>query len=432
MKIVRFLSFALSLSQVTAVAVRGSKDKESVSFQRSTKGLMGGKMGGPSSSGSSGGGGTCNIEGYNPLCAICDQCNKNRPLYLTFQYKATGLNSEYQPEDKATCRASAYPASTTIIARSSKDANEVYFQGIVSDGDVFTIRAPTDGKFQAETDFVIAGWGGGIEDDADVCFIHTSCSVPLVQGDQIGPLIVMVGTGCDEPASAPPTIPPTNPPTIPPTNPPTIPATGLPTNPPTEKPTDAPACISTSKVSYECGEDITVSWDLGFPENAEGEKGPLVDDWIGIYPCITGTEYQVGSGLDMTVATVGYKHSESWLWTCAEFGDNFLSCNGVAKSQGSLTFQSPMPAYNGVGPHKWPVAPYHTIGRTNVQKDNNEPNTSEINTCFKAVLLRFDGPSVPPYVELCESAEFIITAGASADCQVRDSSPSAPLLPLGL
>jgi hypothetical protein len=317
-------------------------------------------------SGNSGDNGGCTVsEDYDPLCAICDQCNKIRPSFLTFQYKAAGLNSAYQPEDKASCRESAYPEITNIKAYARKDPTQIYYDGPISDGDVFTIAAPEGGKFEAETDFEISDWAGGS------CFIHTSCSVPLVLNDQIGPLIVKEGPGCE----------------------------------PVET-----TCVSSDKAEYDCGEDITVTFDFAYPESIEADKGALVDDWIGIYPCVADGD------------AVPYLHSESWLWTCAEFGANFLTC-AEALSAGSVTFKSPMPAYNANGPHAWPIAPYHTIAND---------LTSPINTCFKAVLLRFDGPSVPPYVKVCESPEFTISATSTAECQVRPNSPAAPILRSGV
>jgi hypothetical protein len=272
-----------------------------------------------------------------------------------------------------------------------KDKSVIYYyDGPIFNEDIFTITPPAGGKFEAETDFEISTWAGGS------CFIHTSSSVPLVQGDQIGTLIVMVGTGCEEPMTDAPTPPPSSPPTPAPT-----------TSAPSETPSATPDCIMTPKTEYDCGEDITVSWDFAYPESAEAEKGALLDDWIGIYPCVAGND------------NIPYQHPESWLWTCAEFGSNFMSCGGVAKSDGSVTFKSPMPAYNESGPHSWPIAPYHTIAND---------LTSPINTCFKAVLLRFDGPSVPPYVKICESPEFTISATETAECAVRRNSPAAPIL----
>jgi hypothetical protein len=380
MKIATILSLALSLASVTAkVSVRGSSGKDSFleTIDRSRR-LTGKDGKGGKGSSSSDDKGACEYpEGDDPKCTICDQCNKVRPEMLRFRYNAVGVDSVYQPEDKATCRAGSYPSPTTITAVSSKDPTEIYFTGVVSDGDVFEISPPEGGRFEAETDFIIEGWGGGVGDDApNTCFIHTSCSVPLAQDDQIGPFTVLAGTGCDE-----------------------------------------GECISVDKTDYECGENITVSFDFAYPESEEGKLGALVDDWIGIYPCKVGTDYPILGTVPATVGTHGFKHSEAWLWTCPDvYGANFLSCGDVARSAGTITFSDPIPAYNAFAGHQFPIAPFY-----------NTTAKDTVNTCFKAVLLRFDGPSVPPYVKVCESPPFNIAAVPSDPrCQIRDSSKSFP------
>eukprot|EP00545_Synedropsis_sp_CCMP1620_P000481 CAMPEP_0119004094 /NCGR_PEP_ID=MMETSP1176-20130426/946_1 /TAXON_ID=265551 /ORGANISM="Synedropsis recta cf, Strain CCMP1620" /LENGTH=530 /DNA_ID=CAMNT_0006955765 /DNA_START=112 /DNA_END=1707 /DNA_ORIENTATION=- len=350
-------------------------------------------------------------------CIICDSDNKIRPPFLTFIYKSDGKNSFYQDESKASCREDTYPVATTLTIDTKSGGEQIF---MVSDGDTFEVL----GEFDATTEIEISGWSGGS------CTVHTSCSAPLVVGDQIGPFILIEGNECkltstpsyspsysptespsdpptDSPSGSPtespsespsesPTESPTESPSGSPTDYPSESPTESPTASPSEPPTETPPCIVPGKLEYECGEDITVSFDYAFADTTEGMKGPLQDDWIGIYPC--------GNAV--------FKHSESWLWACAEFGENFMSCAGPA-STGSVTFQDPMPAYNDPGPHTFPIAPFFKDG----------PG-SDINTCFQAVLLRFDGPSVPPYVSSCLSAEFTINAGTSAECQVRPSSPA--------
>ena len=73
--------------------------------------------------------------------------------------------------------------------------------------------------FQANTMFNFA--------DGTSCTIHTSCSVPLVAGDQIGPFVVIAGSGelgfeCDIDQIQPPS------PTVPTTSVPTTPTPPLP------------------------------------------------------------------------------------------------------------------------------------------------------------------------------------------------------------
>lgn len=287
-------------------------------------------------------------------CLICDNTegNKIKPPSLTFQYVAAGKNSAYQPEDKATCREGLYPEATLIEAY-TKNGVQIY-SGTHSTGDKFTITpADTNTEFSAETTFTFSGMDGS-------CFIHTSCSIPLVQNDQIGPLKVLAGNDCA-----------------------------------------AVECLVANKEFYECGDDISIAYD--YAATTEPKRG---DDWIGIYPC------------DVTE----YKHAEAWLWACSDVTVTTngrqkvtLCTNETAVETAAITFTDPMPAYNDLGPHAFPISAFHKFG----------PGT-EVNNCFKAVLLREDGPSVPPYVEVCTSAPFTIANGTSAECQIRDSSFSFP------
>eukprot|EP00545_Synedropsis_sp_CCMP1620_P000363 CAMPEP_0119029336 /NCGR_PEP_ID=MMETSP1176-20130426/40463_1 /TAXON_ID=265551 /ORGANISM="Synedropsis recta cf, Strain CCMP1620" /LENGTH=981 /DNA_ID=CAMNT_0006985671 /DNA_START=64 /DNA_END=3007 /DNA_ORIENTATION=- len=116
-------------------------------------------------------------------CEICSEDNKNKPNSITFQYSPVGLNSQYQEYNYATCREGTYPTSTKIVVE-SKNGDKQTFEG-VSAGEFFTITGP----FNAATTF---SYDGGN------CFIHTSCSVPLVTGDHIGPFIVHAGNECSD------------------------------------------------------------------------------------------------------------------------------------------------------------------------------------------------------------------------------------------
>ena len=244
-------------------------------------------------------------------CVICDSENKNRPESLTFKYHADGVDSEYQPEDKATCRAGLYPAATTITAVNKDDVVQSW---TVSDGDTFQM----DGPFNAETTFLF-------EADGEGCFIHTSCSVPLVAGDQIGPFEVLEGGECSCGGE--------------------------------------PQCVVVDNTEDVCvGDAINVSFD-----GAEAPGGALPDDWIGIYPC------------DVPF----YLHAVVWQWNC---GSPDCTTTEPPRVAGNLTFDS-LPAYNIFGPHTWPVP----------------------EGCYRAVYLRNDGPSVPPYIKVCESQAFNIT-----------------------
>jgi hypothetical protein len=119
-----------------------------------------------------------------PVCEICsknNKNNKNKPDKLTLMYNPEGQNSEYQGESYATCRRQKYPKSTTIVTQNKKKEMDIIQ---VTDGSIFELN----GQFNDETVFNFG--------DGESCFITTSCSVPLVAGDQIGPFVVVAGNEC--------------------------------------------------------------------------------------------------------------------------------------------------------------------------------------------------------------------------------------------
>jgi hypothetical protein len=310
-------------------------------------------------------------DGCDPIpddCIICDQENKQRPDELSFIYNSTGANSAYQDENKATCRADTYPSNPTTITALDKSGNVLGVFLDISDGDSFTVFAADGDTLDAETTFAISGWDNG--DGGDDCFIHTSCSQPLVQDDQIGPFIVTAGNDCFTRA---PTLPP-RPPPPPPTSAPSL-----------------PPCMEADKATYECGESISVTFNFGGIVPVEE---PLIDDWVGIYPC------------DVVV----YTHAQIWQWTCGPPEQTPRNGCVNAQSEGVILFDS-LPAYDQSGPHKWPVAPFV-----------NEADV--VNRCFKAVLMTDQGPSTPPYTPYCESTFFDIIENGDEGCAIRDSSIS--------
>jgi hypothetical protein len=120
--------------------------------------------------------------------------------------------------------------------------------------------------------------------------------------------------------------------------------------------------IGTDKTEYESGEPIVISFQYG--DNIES----LSDDWVGIYACDVEPFF----------------HAEVWQWACGASN----CANAVNFS--TIVFDS-LPPYNEFNAyHKWPIAPY-------LKADGI------VNRCFKPVLLRFDGPSVPPYVDITET-----------------------------
>ena len=348
----------LSLMSVTSVAaINLDVKKEATSLLRRNlkqdrKNPDGGKKG------------DCSVNADSPAvfeyagdseCTICDQDNKNKPSALTLIYNPEGVNSAYQDECKATCRADTYPSTATITALDKND-NVLKIFPDVSAGQSFTVNASDEDTLDAITNFQISGWTNGDGDDGNECFIHTSCSQPLVVNDQLGPFIVAAGTGCDAP------------------------------------------CLRVELDEYTCSDDMTINvsfdWSATELETNYGGTATGYDDWIGIYPC------------DIPE----YKHAESWLYACGEFGQTGRECTEAPQS-GDVTFQNPMPVYNDFGNHAYPIAPFLL------------DDDVTVNTCFQAVLLRYAGPSTPPYVKVCESQQFNILEGS---CGIRESSSSYP------
>jgi hypothetical protein len=137
----------------------------------------------------------------------------------------------------------------------------------------------------------------------------------------------------------------------------------------TEEP---PQCIVVDKQEYTCNENIVVSYDFAGVSVEPGETipAPKEDDWVGIYPCDTEPSL--------------YMHAEVWKFAAT----NSCTNGTVPISQGQVNFDSlPKPCNEFNALHKFPFG----------------------NGCFKAVLLRWDGPSVPPYISVCESPAFNVT-----------------------
>jgi len=332
MKLATFFLIAC-LASVTANSslLRGQHDNlpDNTSSARDRE-LMGGGAKKPKTDTTSKGGGSSAVK-----------VKLQRPTHLTFIYTLPSKSSDYQTYPRATCVASPnneFPSQATVTV----ETNGVTLTPFnVEEGSVIEINA----DFGVETTFTISGWGS--------CIIHTSCSQPLIIGDQLGPFLL----AGDEPYCQP---------------------VGTPTNPPT--PDVTPPCIVPDKTSYNCGDPITVNF---FFEPA------LIDDWIGIYPCDT-TEFM---------------YATAWQWAC---GNDPRQCTS-AKTNGTVVFDRIIP-YNAYGPHIWPISP----------KKNNQGG---IDRCYKVVLLRAEGPSTPPYNEICESVVvFDVMENNNPGCAVREAN----------
>lgn len=142
-------------------------------------------------SGGGGGGAARVVDGTAPLlpdqCYICTKDiggvvveTGERPIEIVAKYVGgTGVLSRYQDDSKASCRDQVFPESGPVT---------FYGQTLnLKTGDIFTITNP-GGKLDAETDFTFS--------NGFTCFIHTSCSQPLVGGDQIGPILLLEANEC--------------------------------------------------------------------------------------------------------------------------------------------------------------------------------------------------------------------------------------------
>jgi len=261
---------------------------------------------------------------------------------LMLKYHSDGQNSEYQPAYKASCREGTYPTSTTLTVEGQR------FE--VSDGDEFTIE-PEYGHFSAETYFRFSN-------SDDDCYIHTSCSVPLELGDQIGPFEIMGDEDCF---------------------------------------TNMTKCLDARVGTDNDGDTvITVEFDYaqldedrwwavnacdprdqdcpGFPLD------PLPSDWIGFYPC------------NASMTTPAFKVEPAfWAYTCYDRSCRRDDVETATKS-GILNFSDktlPDFATQGV---------YSTIAE--IQEKGGG--------CYVVLLNKMDGFSPPPYYNLCLGNEIMI------------------------
>jgi len=158
-------------------------------------------------------------------CLICDSGMKQSIESITFRYNPDNAEtSEYQG-GRATCTGDRdYPSSTTLRVGSQTFS--------IEQGEDFTVNS---GSFEgANTNFQFPNFS---------CAIHSSCSVPLVTKDQIGPFLIVSSRGeedCEEAQPTPSPIHPIPNPTRRPTPNPTPDPTPRPTPGPTPDPTPGP------------------------------------------------------------------------------------------------------------------------------------------------------------------------------------------------
>lgn len=344
----------------------------------------------------------CSPKEEDTSCVICDKSNKVRPEFLTVRYHTDGSNSKYQSEDKASCRSGTYPDQSTITAEGQR------FD--VSDGEIFTLY-PYDGRFDAETDIE---WSNN-----DVkCNIHTSCSVPLVVGDRIGPFEILAGNDCkvsssevpsqtpsNQPSTQPSVMPsqipsylpsmspseipstrpskfpsetPTEPPTVLPSDKPSMMQSLEPSHKPSEMPSQAPSasCLKAEVRKVTDGNTNKVVVDIDFSYE---DKGPVASDWVGLYPCE-----------DQNLTTPFSKEPAIWAYTCYN-----RNCRNE-------------PTTKGVGSFTFDDATIPNFGSQGIYNELEDLIVADVPACYIALLNRIDGDSAPPYYNICVGNEITL------------------------
>jgi len=279
-------------------------------------------------------------------CEICGPNKKTKPTSLKLRYIPDGMESAYQTNDKSTCEEREYPSPANVTV-----SGFGIFKN-VENGDDFLIT-PSSG-FKAKTKFRF--------DDGYECEFHTSCSQPLVAGDQHGPfLIIDDDENCIESTDSP---------------------TTTPSNPPTEN-----SCI-TGNVRLD-GDRAVVDIKFYYPDFE-----PLPSDWVGLYPCS-----------DAELQPPFNKEPKIWAYTCFDRNcrsDDPSTVTGI----GSFTFEHDnLPTYISSQMHK-----------TLDELITEEPG------CYVIKLNRIDGDSAPPYYGICDGNEIQLVPGLRLASTPIDSS----------
>mmetsp|Transcript_29889 Transcript_29889/g.44179 ORF Transcript_29889/g.44179 Transcript_29889/m.44179 type:complete len:535 (-) Transcript_29889:144-1748(-) len=299
-------------------------------------------------------------------CPECEVCDTGRPEKLTLKYHSVGVNSEYQPESKASCRAGMYPTSTLLTVEGSTYD--------LSDGDVFTIK-PQFGGFSAYTEFYF-------NDPSLDCAIHTSCSVPLMLGDQIGPFEVIGDEDCKN--DGPPDC----------VCEPELPECGGKCIEVTKVNTDPITCAVTLDVKIDYDDLSQVEWRQS--QNTCVEEDPNFDsatntcyehetalpsDWIGFYPCEVKDRLPIAYN----------KEPDFWAYTCYDRDCSRDPLNQIVTNAEYIFDDMTLPNFTTEGV-------YTTINAI----------ASSGGGCYVVVLNRYDGFSAPPYYNICEGNEIMI------------------------
>jgi len=205
---------------------------------------------------------------------ICDR--GGRLTRISLVYENTAATSSYQG-NKATCVDADYPTFATLTINGLMKM-EISLLYLIEFG----------GFFPDKTVFDISGWGK--------CHIDTSCTVPLVIGDKIGPFLVVDGATSGVSPTRTPIRKPTKAPGRRPTRVPTI-----------RRPTRVPVVPLGKNICQGSGNLISLTLQYDLPSSTSKIQGDKTTCVKSNYPeegtlNYYGTEIPIVSGTRITVA----------------------------------------------------------------------------------------------------------------------------------
>ena len=121
---------------------------------------------------------------------VCETCGK--PTVLAFGYSGND-NSNNSQDGKFEVSGSVGGASSVFIVVGDKEGDDSYGSGSVDVGEVVTFEA--DKKFSANMFITVYSSRGGRV--LQVVQFHASCSVPIIEGEQFGSLVLVGFIGKD-------------------------------------------------------------------------------------------------------------------------------------------------------------------------------------------------------------------------------------------
>jgi hypothetical protein len=143
----------------------------------------------------------CITASFGPGCEVVfvpkpssqSFCDGTKPNALTMKYTGDGCEATHhsQAAGKVICSGDPNDATPVYIVAKSLDGSKTYFGGIVELGSTFDIDATNAGTTRLDTNTVAKIYtvvNGGQGTLLQTVQFHTSCSQPLIYGDQYGSL----------------------------------------------------------------------------------------------------------------------------------------------------------------------------------------------------------------------------------------------------